>query len=119
MSTKDIPENHEPAPPLGLGSSEGLGPLPERAAVCTHRRYTVDVREQTGRCIDCGAEGRVRFVVGDPVAAERERWRSAAEYAAHQLEQARIWNGSDWRYNPLHPLYYRSALDRLRDVLRA
>jgi hypothetical protein len=25
MTTKDIPENHEPAPPLGLGSSEGLG----------------------------------------------------------------------------------------------
>ena len=25
MSTKDIPENHEPAPLLGLGSSEGLG----------------------------------------------------------------------------------------------
>lgn len=25
MSTKDIHENHEPAPPLGLGSSEGLG----------------------------------------------------------------------------------------------
>jgi hypothetical protein len=27
MSTKDIHENHEPAPPLGLGLSEGLGPL--------------------------------------------------------------------------------------------
>jgi hypothetical protein len=26
MSTKDIHEHHEPAPPLGLGSSEGLGP---------------------------------------------------------------------------------------------
>jgi len=26
MSTKDIHENHEPATPLGLGSSEGLGP---------------------------------------------------------------------------------------------
>ena len=25
MTTKDIPENHEPAPPLGLGSSEVLG----------------------------------------------------------------------------------------------
>ena len=25
MSTKDIHENHEPAPPLGLGSSEELG----------------------------------------------------------------------------------------------
>jgi hypothetical protein len=33
MSTKDIHENHEPAPPLGLGSSEGLGLAPERAIV--------------------------------------------------------------------------------------
>lgn len=31
MSTTDIPENHEPGPPLGLGSSEVLGPnVPER-----------------------------------------------------------------------------------------
>lgn len=32
MSTKDIHESREPAPPLGLGSSEGLGLEPERAA---------------------------------------------------------------------------------------
>lgn len=30
MSTKDIHEHHEPAPPLGLGSSEGLGALVEK-----------------------------------------------------------------------------------------
>jgi hypothetical protein len=30
---------------------------------CKHKRYTVNVREQTGNCIDCGAEGRMRFVV--------------------------------------------------------
>lgn len=53
------------------------------------------------------------------VAAERERWRTAAEYAAHQLEKARIWGGMEWHYNPLHPMHYRSALGRLRDVLRA
>jgi hypothetical protein len=29
MSTKDIHENREPAPPLGLGSSEGLGAASE------------------------------------------------------------------------------------------
>lgn len=52
-------------------------------------------------------------------AAEREQWRQAVEYAAHQLEKARIWNGGEWHYNPLHPLHYLSALERLRDVLRA
>ena len=30
---------------------------------CRHRRYSVDVHEQTGRCFDCGAAGRMRFVV--------------------------------------------------------
>lgn len=30
---------------------------------CQHKRYTVDVHEQTGRCFDCGAEGRMRFIV--------------------------------------------------------
>jgi hypothetical protein len=46
---------------------------------CQHSRYTVDRAEQTGRCIDCGAEGRMRFVVGNPVAAERERCAAADE----------------------------------------
>jgi hypothetical protein len=52
-------------------------------------------------------------------ADEIKRLRSVIEYAAHQLEKARIWNGAEWHYNPLHPLHYRSALERLRDVLRA
>ena len=52
-------------------------------------------------------------------AAERERWREAASFAAHQLEKARIWGGTEWTYGPLHPLHYRSALERLHDVLRA
>jgi len=54
------------------------------------------------------------------MAAERERCaklREASEFAAHQLEKARIWNGTDWHYNPLHPLHYRSALERLRDAI--
>ena len=40
---------------------------------CKHNRYTLDIQEQIGHCFDCGAEGRMRFVVGDPVRAERER----------------------------------------------
>lgn len=30
---------------------------------CQHSRYSIDVQEQTGHCFDCGAEGRMRFVV--------------------------------------------------------
>lgn len=50
-------------------------------------------------------------------AKEREALRMAVSHAVHQLEKARIWNGMEWHYNPLHPLHYRSALERLRDVL--
>ena len=58
---------------------------------CQHSRYTLDRAEQTGRCIDCGAEGRMRFVVGDPVAAEPlfaeiERLRDAALSALFEVE---------------------------------
>lgn len=77
---------------------------------CDEAQFAADVRYTR---TDLVAE-RVRAAV----AAEREQWRAAAEYAAHQLEQARIWNGMEWHYNPLHPMHYRSALDRLRDALR-
>jgi hypothetical protein len=122
MSTKDIHESHEPAPPLGLGLSEGLGPLPERAAVCAHRRYTLDVREQTGRCIDCGAEGRMRFVVGDPVAAERERLKADAEQWGNAL------NAAGWEATAAYrrhtgqvepPIFFNHAKGIVRDALAA
>jgi hypothetical protein len=51
--------------------------------------------------------------------AENCMLRESAEYAAHKLEGARIWNGTEWHYNPLHPLHYRSALERLRQALKA
>lgn len=72
----------------------------------------------TYACPEGFSSDQMRAYAAQAVAAERELWRSAAEYAAHQLEKARIWNGTDWHYNPLHPLHYRSALERLRDVLR-
>jgi hypothetical protein len=56
--------------------------------------------------------------------AEKKRMRtelSAAladiEYAVHEMEKARVWGGMDWHYNPLHPLHYRNALERLRNAL--
>ena len=38
-------------------------PTPEKKMTCQHKRYSVDVHEQTGQCIDCGSEGRISFVV--------------------------------------------------------
>ena len=43
--------------------------------------------------------------------------RATMEGAAYQLSKARIWGGMDWHYNPLHPMHYKPALDRLREVL--
>ena len=43
---------------------------------CQHKRYSVDVHEQIGTCYDCGAKGRMRFVVGDatsPTAPVQEK----------------------------------------------
>lgn len=36
---------------------------PDPAPGCLHRRYSLDKHEQVGHCIDCGAEGRMVFVV--------------------------------------------------------
>jgi len=43
----------------------------QEPVACQHNRYSVDVQEQTGYCIDCGAEGRMRFVVGDTPPASK------------------------------------------------
>lgn len=51
------------------------------AATCQHQRYTVDKAEQVGKCLDCGAEGRMTLVVGDPLATERERLCAAIKAA--------------------------------------
>lgn len=36
---------------------------------CQHKRYTYDAHEETGNCIDCGAEGHMMFVVPGNVPA--------------------------------------------------
>jgi hypothetical protein len=51
------------------------------------------------------------------LSAEVAMLRETMEGAAYQLSKARIWGGMEWHYNPLHPLHYRPALDRLREVL--
>ncbi len=43
-------------------------PQPKREqepVACQHKRYSIDVTEQIGTCIDCGSEGRMHFVVDD------------------------------------------------------
>ena len=38
-------------------------PPQQEPMACKHSRYSVDTQEQTGTCYDCGAEGRMKFVV--------------------------------------------------------
>jgi hypothetical protein len=33
--------------------------------------------------------------------------------ATYTLSKARIWNGLDWTYNPLHPIHYKPLRERL------
>lgn len=56
-------------------------PSPQSAqepVACKHNRYSVDVHEQTGTCYDCGAEGRMRFVVDGTAPPSRE-WAELAD----------------------------------------
>ena len=53
----------------------------------------------------------------DKLRAEIARLRATMEGATYQLSKARIWGGMEWHYNPLHPMHYKPALDRLREVL--
>jgi hypothetical protein len=100
----------------GSALSEGLGPLSpmeQLLAFCDwERKHNPHPHGKLHVAAWAAAEI-------ERLAAENKTLREAAEYAAHKLEGARIWNGTDWHYNPLHPLHYRSALERLRDVLRA
>jgi hypothetical protein len=79
MSTKDIHENHEPAPPLGLGLSEGLGP--DAPTVGWYQNGRLTLHQPPGVsyavCIRIEAEK----ALARAVALERERWRSAAHCA--------------------------------------
>ena len=38
--------------------------------------------------------------------------------AKHQLEKAMMWNGQGWDYNPLHPMFYRPAIELLDAMLK-
>ena len=44
----------------------------QEPVACKHNRYSVDVHEQTGACYDCGAQGRMRFVVYETAPPQRE-----------------------------------------------
>lgn len=46
----------------------------QEPVACQHKRYSIDVTEQIGTCIDCGSEGRMRFVVDDTHPQPKREW---------------------------------------------
>lgn len=59
----------------------------QEPVACKHNRYSVDVHEQTGTCYDCGAEGRMRFVVDGTAPPSRESVQPVAEVLMHEGEK--------------------------------
>lgn len=101
----------QPDPLLALRLTEGLGPLPEPAF------GWLSVSGNDGRWTESATGERafdaeqMRAYAGAAVAAERERWRVAAQKAEDALTWA---HGGE----PL-PTLEREALDLLRPLLRA
>lgn len=48
---------------------------------------------------------------------ENKALLSVLSDVAYGLESARIWNGMDWSYNPLHPFKYLPLRDKARAAI--
>jgi hypothetical protein len=63
-------------------------PQPKREPVaCQHKRYSIDVHEQTGTCYDCGSEGRMRFVVDDTHPQPKREWVGLTDEEEQELDE--------------------------------
>ena len=104
---------------IGVGGRQALDDAHDIMAECygTLGALMINVREMRGQIAE--QKRMIETYMSDIMRdrSEIERLRSTAEYAAKRLECARVWSGSEWSYLPLHPIAYRSALERLRDVL--
>jgi hypothetical protein len=91
-----------------LASHQIIGKNQEPMA-CQHKRYSIDVTEQIGTCIDCGSEGRMRFVVDDTHPLKRE-WVGLTEFDRAKLKA---------EHSRLKPVYYdeRNNIDVVADIV--
>jgi hypothetical protein len=74
---------------------------------CKHKRYSVDVQEQTGYCMDCGAEGRMRFVIPREIEA-----LEAIEGAARNLVKVKGRYHTEQAFKALSALLLNTPDDR-------
>jgi hypothetical protein len=122
-----------PAADAGPVFSEGLGPNAQAVArwYCVSRdgmaTLCVDEEDARANATHCDQAWRagsphravrlVDAIEADKLQREVAMLRATMEDATYQLSKARIWGGMDWHYNPLHPMHYKPALDRMRKVL--
>lgn len=76
---------------------------------CLHRRYTVDVAEQVGRCNDCGIEGRMQFVGSDQAVA----WNTRAEVAQNPLTREQIYAIKEGECIAAEDAYFKARSEML------
>ena len=65
----------------------------QEPVACQHKRYSIDVHEQIGNCLDCGAEGRMRFIVGTPQSFTYEQVKAHIQVALLSSQPQRTWVG--------------------------
>ena len=86
----------------------------QEPVACQHKRYTVDEHEQTGTCYDCGAQGRMRFVVYEPAPPKRE-WQGLTDEEIEVLyEQAEHHHG-EFNYRFDHNSFARALEAKLKE----
>jgi hypothetical protein len=113
--------------PAEVRLDDELGFVVDAAALeCWKVNYGLDKTPQEiaatwGNWAPSGAVMALRVAVAEieRLRGEAAMLRATMEDAAYQLSKARIWGGMDWHYNPLHPMHYKPALDKMRGVLDA
>ena len=107
--------------PAKVASNDQLGMYPERDHIAQGQYYIrhVDAMTREGLHSKSRIAGELaaRDIEIERLRGEVMFLRATMEGATYQLSKARIWGGMEWHYNPLHPMYYKPALDRLREVL--
>lgn len=93
---KVIDALYENSDPVSVEAAELLEQMTQQQepVACKHSRYSVDAHEQTGHCYDCGAEGRMRFVVDD--APPKRTWVGLTR--DERMSIINRFAGQDWVY---------------------
>ena len=77
----------------------------------------MDVKQRHSRYLEAAQRIRDDAAALRELQGERDRLREALSFAKHKLSMAKIWGGMGWHFNPLHPVHYLPALDKIDAAL--